>query len=77
MQVLNNQLKDNDPPITKKTLTRLKNEGFSESDAKDLILEVVWAEIFVIMEQMKPFDLQRYTNALDYLPKFLWKDKEN
>jgi hypothetical protein len=75
MEVLNNQLKDNNPPITKKTLTRLINEGSSENDAKEMMLEVVWAEIFVIMEQQKPFNLQRYTNALEYLPKFLWDDK--
>jgi hypothetical protein len=68
LQILNNQLKDNNPPITGATLNRLKEEGYSEADAKELMLDIVWAEIFTIMEQGEPFNLKRYENAMNQLP---------
>ena len=75
MEVVNNQIRDNNPPITKKTLERLKAEGFTEKDAKMLIGDVVWAEIFAIIESSKVFSLERFSAALEYLPEFPWKDK--
>ena len=67
--VVNNQLKDNNPPETKVTLKRLLDEGFTEKKAKELIACVVTAEMFDTMKNHKPFDHQRYVAALNKLPE--------
>jgi len=67
--VVNNQLKDNNPPETKQTYERLLKEGHSESEAKRLIGCVVAAEIFDILKKKEPFNQQRFVAALDRLPK--------
>jgi len=67
--VVNNQLKDNNPPETKQTYERLLKEDHSESEAKRLIGCVVAAEIFDILKKKEPFNQQRFVAALDRLPK--------
>lgn len=69
LSVVNNQLKDNNPPETKQTYERLLKEGHSESEAKRLIGCVVAAEIFDILKKKEPFNQQRFVAALDRLPK--------
>ncbi len=69
LSVVNNQLKDNNPPETKQTYERLLKEGYSESEAKRLIGCVVVAEIFDILKKKGPFNQQRFVAALDRLPK--------
>ena len=69
MEVVDNQLRDLDPPETRQTYDRLLSEGFSEKEAKDLIGCVVASEIYDIMKNEKPFDLARFTKALADLPK--------
>ncbi|SDG58258.1 hypothetical protein SAMN04244560_02591 [Thermoanaerobacter thermohydrosulfuricus] len=34
LEVVNNQIRDNNPPITKVTLERLKKSGYTEQQAK-------------------------------------------
>ncbi len=72
MGITNNQIEDNNPPITRETFKRLIAEGFSENDAKELISHVVWAEVYILMKKQKPFNLERFTTALQYLPKTPW-----
>lgn len=67
--VVNNQLKDNNPPETKQTYERLLKEGHSESEAKRLIGCVVVAEIFDILKKKELFNQQRFVAALNRLPK--------
>lgn len=67
--VVENQITSNDPPETNQTLNRLKAEGFSEKEAKELIGSVVVAEVFSVMESGTPFDLTRYVSALNNLPE--------
>ena len=69
LSVVNNQLKDNNPPETKQTYKRLLKEGHSESEAKRLIGCVVAAEIFDILKKKEPFNQQRFVAALNRLPK--------
>ncbi len=75
LEIVNNQINDDEPPITKKTFERLKTEGFSEEDAKELIGEIVWAEVFVIMKEGKVFNLERFTAALNTLPELPWDNQ--
>jgi hypothetical protein len=46
MEVVENQLRDNDPPQTRQTFTRLIEAGHSQKEAKRLIACAVSAEIF-------------------------------
>ncbi|RWX43306.1 hypothetical protein H206_02904 [Candidatus Electrothrix aarhusensis] len=69
IEVIDNQLAANDPPETRQTLDRLLLEGHSEKDAKKLIGCVVTAEIFDVLKKGEPFNLERFIQALNALPK--------
>ncbi|MGD0038700.1 MAG: hypothetical protein ABSC53_15550 [Bacteroidota bacterium] len=68
MEVVENQLRDNDPPETRATFDRLKSEGFSELDAKKLIAQAIVAETFWIMKKKEDFNLTRFVRNLNRLP---------
>ncbi len=69
IEVVNNQLESHDPPETYATFERLVAEGYSIIEAKELIGNVVVAEVFEVMNEGKPFDPQRYVAALNKLPE--------
>ena len=69
LEVVDNQLKANNPPETWKTLKRLTSEGYSEDEAKNLISCVVTSEMFDILKKQEPFNLERFIKALNALPK--------
>ena len=54
LEVVDNQLRANDPPETRSTLDRLIAEGYSEEDAKKLIACAITSEIFEVMKYSKP-----------------------
>lgn len=70
LEIVNNQLKSNDPPEAKQTLDRLKKEGYSDADARVLIAQCVAAEMFNVMKHNKPYDNERYVRNLNRLPDF-------
>ena len=69
LEVVDNQLKANDPPETRKTLKRLTVEGYSEDEAKKLIACVVTSEMFYVLKKKESFNLERFVKALNDLPK--------
>jgi len=69
IQVVETQIDSNDPPETRQTYERLLSEGFSEKVSKELLGTVVIAEVFGVMKDGKPFDINRYVTALNKLPK--------
>ena len=69
IQVVDTQIESNDPPETKQTFERLISEGFSEKVAKELLGTVVIAEVFGVLKDGKPFDIERYVTALNKLPQ--------
>ena len=69
LQVVENQLRENDPPETRATLSRLVAEGRSEPEAKRLIACVVAAEIFDVLKSRRSYDHDRYVAALAELPE--------
>jgi len=69
LETVENQLRDLDPPETKETFDRFLDAGYSDEEARELIGYVVAAEIFEILKYMKPFDHQRFVNALRRLPE--------
>jgi hypothetical protein len=68
IEVVENQLTANDPPEINQTLDRLMAEGFAEDQAKELIGNVVVVEVFQVLKDGEPFDLDRYVAALNKLP---------
>ena len=73
-EILENQIRNNDPAETKITRDRLIKEGYNEFQAKQLIAQCLTVEIFDIMKFKKPFLLERYIKNLKALPKEPFED---
>lgn len=69
LEVVENQLRDNDPPETAATLERLMSDGESRDEALHLIAHVLSAEINAVLKSQSPFDPERYNANLKLLPK--------
>ena len=67
--VVENQIRDNAPPETRRTLRRLIKEGFSREEAVELIGTVVVHEIYNVLKEKENFDRKRFVAALEQLPK--------
>ncbi len=76
MAVVDNQLRQNDPPETRETLQRLLSEGHTERDAKRLIGTAVVAEIFDVLKLRHEFDCDRFVVALRRLPELPSEDEQ-
>jgi hypothetical protein len=68
MEVVENQIRDGDPPETRETLERLKSEGISEEDARLYIGQAVCVEVWDIMKNKKEFNMVRFIRNLKALP---------
>lgn len=68
MDVVDNQLRDDDPPETRQTFNRLISQGISEEDAKIYIGQAVCVEILDIMRNRKEFNKERFIRNLKRLP---------
>lgn len=64
LEVVDNQLKANDPPCTKDTYEKLIDAGYSNSAAKEKIGAVVLTEIYDILKEGQAFDEERFKAAL-------------
>lgn len=67
LEVVDNQLKANDPPCTKDAYEKLLDAGYSDSEARDKIGAVVLSEIYDIMKEGESFDEEKYRNSLEEL----------
>lgn len=65
LEVVDNQLKANDPPCTKEVYEKLVSAGYSQSEAKDKIGAVVLTEIYDILKKGQSFDEQKYQSSLE------------
>jgi hypothetical protein len=72
MQVVDNQIRDNDPPQASQTLERLMAAGHSEEDARRMICGAV-VEITVATLHGHEYDEERYFKLLARLPKLPWE----
>ena len=68
LKIVDNQLRDKDPPQTLATYKRLTARGHSDKEAANLIGCVVSSEIYDVLKQMKPYNQKRYLRALRRLP---------
>ena len=67
LEVVENQLRENDPPETKQTLERLLAAGYSRKVAVEMIGSAVTEEIWAVLFEEKTFDPVRYKAELDKL----------
>jgi hypothetical protein len=67
--IIKNQIKDNEPPETKATLDRLKNQGFDNFQSRQMIGQCLAVELFDVMKNGKPYNNERYKKNLLALPK--------
>ena len=68
LEVVDNQIRDNDPPVTRETFDRLVAEGFPPDHARSLIGCVVASEIFDVLTHQQPYNEDRFVKALRNLP---------
>ncbi len=69
LAVVDQQLRDNTPPETRRTFERLVAQGYAPDDARRLIGNVVAQEIFAVMQRGEAYHEQRYVAALYGLPE--------
>ncbi len=67
LEVVENQLRDGDPPETQQTLERLLAAGYSRKQATEMIGSAVTEEIWTMLHDHKPFDRARYIALLEQL----------
>ena len=73
LEVIDTQIRDKNPPETKKTLIRLQENGYSEEEAIKLIGYVVASEVFSVFREDRRYDENSYIAALKALPKLPWE----
>jgi transcriptional regulator of NAD metabolism len=67
LEVVENQIRENNPQETKKTLDRLLKAGYSTDDAMKLIGRAVLGEIYKVLKNKEPFNEEKYVKALKEL----------
>lgn len=75
MDVVENQLKMDDPKCTKVTLMRLKSLGYSEQMSKEMIGSVVIEEMYHILKEETHFNEKKYCEKLSLLPDYYFEKK--
>ncbi len=73
LEVVSNQLRNNDPPETRKTLNRLMVEGYTLEEAMELLAAVLSAHIYAMFKEQQHFDLAKYVRDLNNLPRMPWE----
>ena len=68
-EIIENQIRDNEPKETNLTFKRLVKLGYSIFESKQLIGQCIAVELFDIFKHEKTFNKIRYINNLTKLPK--------
>ncbi|HHU46939.1 MAG TPA: DUF1841 family protein [Bacteroidales bacterium] len=68
-EIIENQLRDNNPPETKATYDRLIKRGFDDLQTRQMIAQCLVVEIFDALKYGKPYNNERYVKNLKALPK--------
>lgn len=69
LEVIENQIRDNNPPQTAATVQRLCEAGSTRAEAMALVACVLAHEIHCIVVKQETFNLQRYVGNLERLPE--------
>jgi Holliday junction resolvasome RuvABC DNA-binding subunit len=60
LEVVDNQIKNNNPKCTRQTFERLVKSGYSEKEAKKMIGAILIEEMYTILKDKKPFNEEKY-----------------
>lgn len=69
LEVVEKQLREGVPPQTRETLERLKAEGFSEVEARQLIGSAISSEMRAVVAEGRKFSEERFLAMLRELPR--------
>jgi len=75
-EVIQNQIRDKDPQITKITYDRLILDGHSHENTMELLGSVMSAELFEMLKNSELYNEERYAMNLNRLPDMPWDDKK-
>lgn len=67
LEVVENQIREKDPPETEQTLNRLMDNGYSREHAVEMIASVVVKEIWDIMSDKRYFNEKKFVKQLKKL----------
>jgi len=67
LQVVDNQLRANDPPVTNATYKRLQTLGYTKQQAREAIASVLLEEVYDVLKSKEPYNEERYTARLNEL----------
>ena len=76
-EVVENQMRDGDPPETKQTYERLTKGGHSHDESMRMIACVLSNAMFHMLKGQEAFDQARYVAGLNALPEMPWADDED
>ena len=66
-EVIENQIRDGNPPETKATWDRLKSAGYSDLQIKKMIGGVFIQHLCHVMKDLAPMDTEKYVQDLERL----------
>jgi hypothetical protein len=69
LQIVDAQLKNNDPAHTRVTFERLQAAGYNQETARLMVAQCVAAEVRQVMSSSAPLYEDRYIQNLDRLPE--------
>ena len=72
LEVVENQIRDNDPAETRQTIERLEADGYTGAEARRLVATAVTVELFHIMRDREMFNRKRFVWNLEHLPREPW-----
>jgi len=68
-EIINKQIRENDPPETRKTYERLRREGYDDEEVMDMLCSVIDFTLHDLMLEEGSFDLKTYSRLLRKLPE--------
>ena len=74
LEVVDNQIRDGDPPESRETYERLIAEGFSDQEARRLIGTAVVTDIHRMLTEKKEYEREKYIKLLRQLPRLPWEE---
>ena len=74
LELVENQIRENDPPEVRHTLERLMAEGCSRDEAKRLIAIALSVEVYHILKDGESYNHDRYVWHLKRLPEEPWDE---
>ncbi len=73
LDVVDEQLRENDPVEVRRHYDRLLRAGYAPPDARNLLASCLAVEMFDMMEENRMFDNERYQAHLERLPELPFK----